>query len=223
VRRVAAYLSIGFLVPLSGCGRNGLQKSQHFLVEYTPPHTADDAHQVLGILEEAAGELKTKLAYRPPSRVRVILYSASPEFSAATGKPGWFGAVYDGKIHLQPIATLQRRGVLRSSLRHEYVHLLFHTYVRAPTPLWFEEGFAEFFAESPDGVVRRNRPIAPPEGWESISRLDRSREETEQFYGAAADRVRRIAEAGGWARLREIFSALAAGRPFDEALGKKRN
>ncbi|MBA7609193.1 hypothetical protein ES703_16381 [subsurface metagenome] len=64
----------------------------------------------------------------------------SGDFAAWTGCSIWHGAaVRNGELIVQPLAVLERRGVLEEVVVHEYVHLVLEPY---NVPLWVNEGLA---------------------------------------------------------------------------------
>lgn len=74
-------------------------------------------------------------------RVRVLRVApTSGDFAAWTGCSIWHGAaVRNGELIVQPLAVLERRGVLEEVVVHEYVHLVLEPY---NVPLWVNEGLA---------------------------------------------------------------------------------
>ncbi|TET23292.1 MAG: hypothetical protein E3J71_02715 [Candidatus Stahlbacteria bacterium] len=65
---------------------------------------------------------------------------SSGDFAAWTGCSIWHGAaVRNGELIVQPLAVLERRGVLEEVVVHEYVHLVLEPY---EVPLWLNEGLA---------------------------------------------------------------------------------
>ncbi len=80
-------------------------------------------------------------------RPQIKIYPTVEVFRDATGEPGWVAASTRGQIiRLQPLATLRARGIVESTLRHEFVHQLVEANASASLPLWFREGLAGFLA-----------------------------------------------------------------------------
>jgi len=72
--------------------------------------------------------------------LRVRVAPTSGDFAAWTGCSIWHGAaVRNGELIVQPLAVLERRGVLEEVVVHEYVHLVLEPY---NVPLWVNEGLA---------------------------------------------------------------------------------
>lgn len=64
----------------------------------------------------------------------------SDDFATWTGLSVWHAAaIVDGELVVQPQAVLERRGVLKQVLIHEYVHLLLEPY---RVSRWLNEGLA---------------------------------------------------------------------------------
>ncbi len=93
--------------------------------------------EAIEIAESSAGlYLKLPKPYNPVLRVA----PSSGDFAAWTGLSIWHAAaVIDGELVVQPLAVLERRGVLEQVLTHEYVHLSLEPY---RVPRWFNEGLA---------------------------------------------------------------------------------
>jgi hypothetical protein len=121
-----------------------------------------------------------------PPRVTVRAYASTAEFGLATGQPGWVAGASDGRgIDLQPLGVLEARGILRSTIRHELLHLVIHR-LRAPgVPRWYVEGMILYLAGE--------SIIAPP----TISSSDAGREKMGRAYARARARVAELARQRG--------------------------
>src|SRR5262249_52525786 len=86
------------------------------------------------------------------------VYPDVETFRNATGEPGWVAAHTEvRRIHLEPTATLQNKGVLESTLAHEIWHILVESQAAPSLPLWFREGLPEFLTNG-----RGNGTPRPP-------------------------------------------------------------
>ena len=78
-----------------------------------------------------------------PQNIEVRVYPDLDAFRNATGEPGWVAARTTGaRVDLQPISLLKSRGVLESTLTHEFAHVLLDN---PSLPIWFLEGLAAHF------------------------------------------------------------------------------
>lgn len=78
--------------------------------------------------------------------VEIHVNETTGDFVGRTGQPPWAAAASKGnRIELQPLNILKRRNVLRTTLRHELVHVLLNA-TGGRTSRWFAEGLAIHFA-----------------------------------------------------------------------------
>ncbi len=92
--------------------------------------------------ESAAG-------FPAPPQVRLRVYPTVTAFRDATGEPGSVAAstiAGSAVVRLQPAALLRGRGVLESTLLHEFLHVTLETRTRPGTPDWLREGLAASLA-----------------------------------------------------------------------------
>ena len=69
------------------------------------------------------------------------------DFVGRTGLPAWAAAATrDRHIELQPMATLKRKGILETTLRHELAHAFIDAVSHDHAPRWLAEGFALYLA-----------------------------------------------------------------------------
>ena len=126
--------------------------SEHFRVTYPAATDRRDANQVLSTLDAAradflrrTGTASISLGDLPLLEIR--LNDSTGDFTARTGQPPWAAAATHGnRIELQPVAILQRRGVLVTTLRHELAHVFVDKASHNRAPRWLEEGFAIYLA-----------------------------------------------------------------------------
>ncbi len=92
--------------------------------------------------------------------LEVTVHETTGDFTGATGKPAWVAATttWGGggrRIELQPLATLRKRGVLFTTLRHEYAHAVIRALSHGGrAPLWLAEGLAAHVAGEGALLVR---------------------------------------------------------------------
>ncbi len=101
----------------------------------------------LAAAERAARAGIQRTGFPFPQDVEIRAYPDLDTFRNATAEPGWVAARTDGRvIHLQPVAVLQNRRALESTLRHEVLHVLLESQAAPGLPVWFREGLPGFLA-----------------------------------------------------------------------------
>jgi len=113
--------------------------SEHFELDYPASQESWVSRTLQGLesARRALGEHAEVLA----AKIRVATFDTTTDFVHATGQPGFVAASTDGNsIALQPLRTLQQKGILESTLRHEVTHLVVHRRRDPRVPEWFEEG-----------------------------------------------------------------------------------
>ncbi|HVF45868.1 MAG TPA: SpoIID/LytB domain-containing protein [Pyrinomonadaceae bacterium] len=184
-RRSASYAHYRAAPPRAGDNlARATLSSEHFRVTY-PARLAGDgrrqAEAALRALEAARADLARRLdaASLPMPALPALdinVHATTADFVAATGYPSWVAAVTrDARVETQPLATLERRGVLRQTLRHELVHPVIDKLSRGRAPAWLAEGLAAHFAGE-GALLARHTP-----------REKISREELERQLAARPD------------------------------------
>lgn len=200
-------------LPLPASQKRLSLTSENFLVIYTGQVSQRDAESVLRTLEEARADMSRRLCLAsltlPISRIEVVIYASTGDFTATTAQPSWAAAVTRGtRIELQPPEVLRRRGVLSSTLRHEYAHTVIETLGHGRTPHWLAEGLAAHFADEGE-MLTRHKSKNPP----SIDEIERrlslspSPEEMSALYAEAYSRVRGLIHSQGEAHVWQKLSS----------------
>ena len=151
------------------------------------------------ILHKAQGSSGLTLKLHPILKI----YPTLAIYRDSTGEPGWVAASTRGNtIRLQPSQLLQQKGVLDSTLRHEFLHLLVESNTHASLPLWFREGLVLYLADD------SGRPAAAvtlaPDAMEAALQNPQNREQMQQVYASAKTTVANMvtrwgkAEVVGW-------------------------
>ena len=184
--------------------------SEHFRVSYPARAARGDVEEALRVLESARADVSRRLesaslgAAIPDTEV--FIYETTGDFVGATGKPAWVAAATVGRrIELQPLDVLRRRGVLATTLRHEFTHAALDALGHGRAPLWLVEGLAIFVAGEGPQLAR-----SAPRQKISTDELERrlagpaSPGEMRALYAAAymevSALIRREGEAAAWRR-----------------------
>jgi stage II sporulation protein D len=205
--RLASYMvpAASTLMPelASQNGRLSLS-SEHFRVRYGARTDRREVEEVLRILEAARASIERRLTIAGLSAagagpLDVLIHETTADFIAGTGQSGWAAAASRGsRMELQPLALLRRRGVLQTTLRHEYAHFVIELLGRGKTPRWLSEGLAVHLAGEGAMLSRFN----PKSKWtrdEIERRLERpaSAEEMRALYAASYNEVRALIRTEG--------------------------
>jgi stage II sporulation protein D len=166
---------------------------------------------ILPIAERILKEDEAAIGWKAGAGLRLQIYGTLDSYRDTTGQPGWVAASTRGKtIRMQPLAELQKRSIVESTLRHEIFHVLVEAKAKAATPLWFREGIVLFLSNS-NGAGTAAVAMTDEE-IEAVLRQPRNREEVQRAYGAAQSRVAGlIAERGKEA----VLGWLSGGIPGD--------
>jgi SpoIID/LytB domain protein len=183
--------------------------SEHFRATYPARVARREVEAVLGTLEAARRDLERRLTlahlpFAAPGSLEVIIHETTPAFIAGTGLAGWAAAASSGsRMELQPLALLRRRGVLATTLRHEYAHVVIEQLGRGRTERWLAEGLAVHVAGE-GAMLARYSPrekLTREELERRLARPAASSEEMRALYAAAYGEVRSLIRAEGEASL----------------------
>jgi len=147
---------------------------------------------ILTLVERGLDDLQERTGAAAPSRLTIRVHPTVESFRRATGQPWWVaGATRGERIDLLPVDVLLARGILRSTLTHELVHLIIDPVVRR-RPTWVREGLAVVFGGESYGGAPADAACPSDEEFE------RQPNETRTFdlYARAAACVRRELDAG---------------------------
>lgn len=189
--------------------------SEHFRVTYPADVDRRDADQVLTNLEAARADFLRRASAASVSigglpTLEIRLNESTGDFTARTGQPWWAAAATKGnRIELQPVGILKRRGVLTTTLRHEFAHVVIDAVSHDRAARWLEEGFALYLAgEGPTISRYQRRGTLTTEELEK--RLDRpgSQQDMRALYAEAYRAVFELIKTNGEA---SIWKKLAAG------------
>jgi stage II sporulation protein D (peptidoglycan lytic transglycosylase) len=177
--------------------------SEDFRINYPDSVNQREAASLLTFLQSTRKSLTSRLAASGmtahiPS-VEIFINETTGDFVGRTGQPAWAAAATKGnRIELQPLATLRRRRVLETTLRHELVHTLVDVIGQGRTPRWLAEGLAIHFAGEGRLVVRYE-----PRAKMTTAEIERklvnanSAEDMRAAYAAAYSEVKRLISSEG--------------------------
>ena len=122
--------------------------SEHFKLSAPANLQSRDTAEILRTLENAHSDLQRRLQLTSiTNSTNVIVHNSTGDFVAATGQPAWAaGATRGDTIHLQPIMILRKKGMLVTTLRHEFAHAAMKAVTKKQIPRWLLEGLAIHFA-----------------------------------------------------------------------------
>ncbi len=184
---------------------------EHFHVSYPARIPRSDVEAALRTLEAARLDMFARVGPAslslPDTAVDVFVHETTQDFTAATGQRWWAAGVTRGRrIELQPLSVLKRRGILTSTLRHEYAHSVIEANGGSGVPRWLAEGLAISFAGEGRMLLRfRSKARLPLDELERRLAHPGSAIEMRSLYAAAYYEVRELirkeGEPGVWRRV----------------------
>ena len=185
-REILAFYYPGTIVGVTGQGL-AWQKISGETMSLWSMHPDQD-RAALAAAERLARGLSKRVAWPLPSGVELRVYPDLDTFRDATGEPGWVAAHTVGRrIHLQPVAVLQRRDALESTLSHELLHVIVEAQAAPGLPVWFREGLVGY-------LEKNSSQGAQPPNDRSLSENDlRQMDDARKARRAYADATNRVA------------------------------
>jgi hypothetical protein len=179
-------------------------------VSYPDTLEKRDVEALLSLLQSSRKSLQSRVAAAGLSAqfpvLEIYVNETTGDFVGRTGLPAWAAAATRGnRIELQPLATLKRRRILETTLRHELVHTLVDIVGHGRAPRWLAEGLAVHLAgEGP--LVARYEPRQRLTTTEIDKQLGYSTwtmtaDQMRAVYAAAYGEVRRLIKSEGEAKV----------------------
>ena len=177
--------------------------SEHFTLHCISSANVKDLESVLANSEAVRHELLGRLDRASLSvgdtKVQLIFHSTTQEFMAATSQPWWAAAATRGtSIELQPLALLKRRGILLTTVRHEYAHYVIDRLSNGKAPRWLAEGLAAYIAGESAMLVayKSPHPLSPSEIERRLDQASTQRE-MRSLYADCLEAVESLIKSGG--------------------------
>ena len=177
--------------------------SEHFKLTAPANPQSKDTTEILRVLESAHNDLQRRL--QPTSIINltnVIVHQSTGDFVVATGLPAQAaGATRGNTIHLQPIAALRKRGILPTTLRHEFAHAVMEAVTNKKIPRWLLEGLAIHFAGEAKFYASSKVKPAPEEVEKKLTSAQSAAEMKDAYasaYQIIHQLVREKGEANVW-------------------------
>jgi stage II sporulation protein D len=187
------------------------QSSERLDLLSTNPQ-ADSA--ILPIADRILAEDERAIGWQLAFRAQLQLFPTMDSYRDTTGEPGWVAASVRGHtIRLQPLLELQRKSIVESTLRHEFFHLLVESRAKAGTPLWFREGIV-LYLSSPNAPPKV--PAMTDEQIDAGLLHPANRDDQENAYAAAQNRIARLAQTRG---RQTVLEWISIGIPADVSAG----
>ena len=189
------------------------QANEHFRISFSKGNNSREIESALRILEAARtdllGRLKTaSLRWNEREPFEIVIHATTAEFIAATGLSGWAtGATRGRRIELQPLALLQKRGLLTTALRHELAHSVIEVIGNGSVPRWLAEGLCLYFAGEATAMNRipLNQPLIREE-LERRLNAGASAAEMRQLYAMAFREVQTLIREKGEAYVWQLVA-----------------
>jgi stage II sporulation protein D len=164
--------------------------------------------RILRVAEEVQRDVENQLNLTGREPISIRVYPDIDTFRNATGEPGWVAARSSlSGIDLQPSTLLEARHALRSTLRHELLHVYIEREAVPNLPVWFREGLVEWLSKA-HGSERSGSTLASDDDLRQRQDPDRAGRAYAGAYRQVTDLVNRYGE-------RTVLGWLKRGLPLE--------
>jgi len=177
--------------------------SENIRVNYPATISQREVEQLISLLQSSRSSLIARVAAAGVSvqfpALEIFVNETTGDFVGRTRQPPWASAAtQNNRIELQPLATLKRRRILQTTLRHELVHTIVEVLGHGRTPRWLAEGLALHYADE-GRLIARYEPRQRMAIAEIENQLAgaKSSGEMKTAYAAAYREVKRLISSEG--------------------------
>ncbi|MBI4179098.1 tetratricopeptide repeat protein [bacterium] len=142
-------------------------KGMFFRIRYSPDIPTQDVSSGAWALDRAYQEHRMFLGDAPKREIPAVFYSPKDDFAGTHDLTSNVAAIYDGKVRL-PVPEHADWEALSRTVSHEVAHAFIFDAGGPGTPLWLNEGLAEFLSTGPDRPlgrleesIRKSEPLIP--------------------------------------------------------------
>jgi Peptidase MA superfamily len=192
-----------------------IQRGRLVLIAPETFTTQDEKALVQGM---TAG-MKTVEDFLGKRRERVVIraYARTGDFTVANRMPWWVGGVLMGnEIRIQPVRVLNNKGILASTLTHEYAHLVMRETTGERGPRWLQEGTAVFLAGEFAGKPKRKQPWAALE--KDLEHPFKDKDTSFEAYRQARWAVEYLVQTYGRENYLNLLENIRLGKDMDAAM-----
>ncbi len=191
-------------------GDNVGTESSHFVVSHKYGKDPEIIDKILDSLEDGYSRVTSELNFYPDSKITVVVMP-SKEFHKFTGKPGWVGGVFDGKIRIPTKGLSSVNRQVQRILTHELTHALIYSKTGGSTPRWLHEGLAQFMEDRNSEI--NNQRILQNSGYGIPFRWNGP-----QSYKSSLSFITFLVKEYGFYRINNLLDSLVESESIEKAL-----
>lgn len=200
----------------------GRAEASHFLVKFEGGENAEAGHLISLLLEEAYVKVGSDLGFYPEDRIEALLYSKE-QFRDVTMSPAWAGALFDGRIKIPAGGVNEKTEALEKVVYHEYTHAVVHRLSKGRSPIWLNEGIAQYEEGKSTGAYSEVLRGLAESGKLSLRSLEGSfmglnARNAQNAYLLSLSATERIIRDNGFSSVRRILEGVGNGESLDSAI-----